>query len=311
MSNYLNIPLIWPFKMVPVLSSPGIHFDDSWAHEQIKGFEMKQRYFQKWITSETTPLQIETTSLPENLKVYNKEGAVIKQFVWTQVGIASSSAMIYRTIYDVSDITEKIIFISQKAVFGINERMWFSEPIKLGTKWPGTILFKYRNSYNSQDVAWTAEADFYMYFRCEAGIMNFDPKNDITSYVDQIKNRKTLSGYPFRVFKLFVGDVFGMPPYMVDILNRIWCCDTVYLTDKKGENERQYETMEGSAWEPNHVKGSPWMGASIDITPTGNASSNQFNDLSSAAPAIIVTYQIVAKFFGGEQKVQLEDIETE
>lgn len=310
MSNYLNIPLIWPFKMVPVSSDPGVHFDDSWSHEQIKSFEMRQRYFQKWVKSETTPLIVEATYAPENLKLYRPDGTVIKEFGWTSI-FAATEYQIYKTEFDVSDVTDKRVFLYQKAEAGIYSKEWFSEPIEIKTSWPGTLLFKYRNSYLSQGVAWTAESGLYMYFRCEAGLMNFVPKGDRTSFINQIRNTKQLSGYPYRNFKLWIGDVFGVPPYILDILNRIFCCDTVLITHKKGVMEKQYELTQGAEWEINEIKGYPWMGAGIEITPSTNVESTSFNDQVTAAPALVVTYQIIARFFGGQQLVQLEDIETE
>lgn len=310
MSNYLNIPLIWPFKMVPVAANPGIHFDDSWSHEQIKSFETRVRYFQKWVKSEKTPLQIETTSLPAGLRLFRPDGSVIKTFNWTEK-FATTAYKVYETEYDVSDVTDKIVFLEQTATFGIKTQQWFSEPIQIAESWPDTLMFKYRNSYLSQDVAWTISTDFFMYFRCEAGLIDFDPKQDRTTYIDQVRNTNTLSGYPTRNFKLSIGNVFGVPPYVVDILNRIFACDTVYISKNKGVKEKQYEATEGASWEVNRVKGFPWMGAQLEVTPSSNSTSSTFNDEVTTAPAIIVTYQIMAKFFGGEQLVQIEDIETE
>ena len=306
MPNYINIPIIWPFKMVPVSNTPGIHFDDSWTFEQRKPWQSKTKYFQKWVKTDKTKLQIESSVSPDPLLILSPTGSTIKSINWVAV-IVATGYTIYELEFDVTDKPVGKYFLYQKIEGGPIKWEFVSECIWVKDIWPETILFTYKHSYNFQDIAWTTGIE--MKFRCEAWISPLiEPKRIRTDYANQKRNVETLSSTPYRIFKLYIGGTnqdIGVPPWVIDLMNRILSCDSVDMSGKK------YQSDSGSEWEIGKTNSWSLMTASIDLSETKGQSSLQANDDVSPGKAIIVVYQVKSKFFGGEQLVQIEDSETQ
>jgi putative component of membrane protein insertase Oxa1/YidC/SpoIIIJ protein YidD len=306
-TNYINIPKIWPFKMVPVSATPGLHIDSSWWWEQKKSWQPMTRYFQPWVKADKTPLQIESSVSPDPLKILNPDRTVAKSINWVAVIVATGYS-IYELEFDVTDLTtNRKYFLYQKVEGGPIKWEFISECIWVNDSWPETIVFKYKHLYNAHGVAWTTGIE--MKFRCHAWIWNgFDPKRVRFDYVNQKRNVETMSAMPYRVFKLFVGGTsmdLGVPPFMIDILNRILSCSSI---DMGGE---KYQTESGSEWEMEKSVNWQLMKGSIDIVAANESSSVQANDEETLGAAIVVVYQIRSKFFAGENLVQVIDSETQ
>lgn len=289
--------------MVPSTATPGIHFDDDWACNQVRSWEMKRYYQQKWKKSDTTKLQIESSIAPETLKVLSKHGAVLKAFTWTAV-VTEIAYKIYETTFDISDLSEDVYYLYQRVAFGSIDWKYISEPINSKTSWPRTLLFTFKNSFNDQDVAWTATG-IEMKFRCEADIQDPDFPRDRAAYVNQTRDVYNLSGVPYNAFKLVIGDAPGVAPYIVDILNRIFCCDSIDIEGLK------YQSDEGSKWEVNRIKGYPMIGAQIDIVPAVNKTSQQSADTTPLSSGIVMAYNIETTFFGPGSLVPITDVEPQ
>jgi hypothetical protein len=297
MSNFADIPFLSPFKFVPNTSTPGMHFDDDWMYNQIKSFETKRFYYQKWQRGDATPFQVACSFLPDDLKIYNSTGSVVKSFPFT---IKAAGGTLNYSIYETADIDidnlpDGIYFVYFKANFLAVTVEAISEPIWLKDNHPNTLLFEYYNTYNDHGVIFTTGIQYK--FRCEAGIMDFQPDRERAAYTDQIHNVVTNSGTAFRTFKLFIGEAPGVAPWVFDLLNRIYVCNKVFLS-KDGTQALQYETTEGAKWDINRVKGFPLYGGSIEIIPAQNKNALQLNDLPSNQDGILLGYNIETDFFG-------------
>lgn len=303
MANHFNIPFVWPFKMVPSTATPGIHFHDDWACRQVRSWEMKRYYQQKWKKADTTKLQIESSIMPTNLKVLSKHGATVKQFTWTAV-VTEINYKVYETTFDISDLAEDVYYLYQQVTFGAIDWRYISEPINSKAAWDRTLLFEYKNSYNDQDVAWTATG-ITMKFRCEADIQNYEFPRDRAAYVNQTRDVSNLSGVPYNRAELIIGEAPGVAPYIVDILNRIFCCDYIKVSDLLIQSD------EGSKWEINRIKGYPLIGAQIDIVPAINRTSQQSADTTPLSTGIVMAYNIETAFFGPGSLVPVTDIEEQ
>lgn len=296
--NHFKIPFLSPFKFVPATSSPGVHFDDAWACEQIKSFEKQAFYKQKWVKADTTPLQVESSIAPETLKLYDSNGVVVKTFSWTEK-YAAVDYKIYETTFDVSDMAEGIYYLLQQVTIGAINWKAITEPVHVKTAWPNTMLFRYYNSYNRDDVAWTT--GLQMQFRCEAGIMDFNPEAEITDYINQSHDREIIDGVPSRSFKLYIGDERGVAPWVVDLLNRIFLCDFVAIEEK--------EYCRAGKWEIVRQKNYPLIGASMEIVPGQNLTSLEFADTTPLAPGIVMAYSFETGFFGEGPTVPIIEVE--
>ncbi|CAL7961506.1 conserved hypothetical protein [Gammaproteobacteria bacterium] len=304
--NHFKIPLCNPFKFVPITDAPGIHFDDNWFIEQIRYFEMKSFYRQKWVKSNTTKIQVESSIAPQSIKVIDRYNNQIKVFNWVAVYTAINYS-IYETTFDVTDVSEKIIFLKFGVVFeeSINWSI-LSEPIEIKTEWPGTMLFRYNNSYNKFDVAFSTGIKFY--FRCEAVIHDFYPERGGTDYINQVKDTELLEVTPSRKFKLsigcnmIVGARLGVAPWVLDIVNRILCCDIVSV-----ENMRYCAEAEAK-WEKHKQGQYPLIGGTIDIVPSFNSQSLEFADTTPLAPGLVLAYNIDTAIFAPGSIVPINEV---
>jgi len=304
MSNYLNIPFVLPFKFLPNTATPGIHFDDDWACEQIRFGQMNRFYAQKWKRAVTTKLQVTSTIPPDDLKLYDVNKAVVKSFAWTVTGIGVGNERVYECTYDVSTgvATDGYYWLYLKAELLSVKFEAISEPIYIKNDHRNVREFVYKHSMNDFGVIWTT--GITMTFMCEADIREYDFEHDRNEMVDQVHNISDLSAFPFRSAKLLIGEAPGVAPYIVDIANRVMCCDHVLfksLLIKYAEGSKK--------WDTNRAANYPLIGASIAIMPAKNNSSLQFNDEDPIAPGIVTAYSIDQGFFGTANIVHITDFE--
>jgi hypothetical protein len=302
MANHFNIPYLWPFKMVPNTTNPGYHFDDKWYCEQIRNWERKVLYEQKWNKADITPLQIESSVAPEDLAIKNKYGLTLKSIAWTAV-ITGIGYKIWQLNFDASDVADQTIFIYQKVIAGIKTWEAISEPINLKPNHVNTLKVKFRNSFNKDDIAWST--GITMLFRIECDIHELEPKKERSAMTSQLQEVVTLDATAFREFQLLIAEAPGVPRYMIDIFNRIFCCDYVQIQDK------QIESKIGSEFKITATKGYPLVGASLDVVEAKNKMSLQFADDGTTANVIIHAYNIETDFFGLGTEVPIIEVEQE
>lgn len=300
MANYSKISLHCPFKFVPATASPGIHFDDAWACEQIKPWEKPAYYKQKWQTADTTKIQCISTVAPDDLKVYDVNQSVVKSIAWTAV-LTTTTYAVYELTYDISNLPDGYYWNYQKFELLTYSAAFISECIHLKAAHKNTVLITYGHSFNDYDTIFTT--GIQMSFRVEAAIMDMEPKAERTSYANQVRDIATLYGVPYRVFKFNIGEAAGVAPWVIDLINRIFVCSYISIEG------RTYQADEGGKMEINRVKGYPLVGGSIEIVEAKNIYSIQKNDLTVLAPGIITAYNIETDFFGAATPVQITETE--
>lgn len=301
--NHLKFPYQLPFKFVP-LANTGMHFDDKLFCKQIRSFEIKAKYKQKWLKNTTTDLIIESSIAPNDLILLNNYGIEIKTFEWS-ILLNGTNYSIYKINFDVSDIAEGVYFLYQKVAGGLINWEVISEPIHIASSHEDVIRFVYKNSFNKDDVPWTLGISFT--FICEADIQDFEPDFDTIDFVDEVHDRKILYGTPFRQFQLYVGNtkngVSGVPPYMIDILSRVFTNDNVLIEEKK------YVVKAGSKFKITRVRGYPLIGASLELWEGNNLQSLEFSDTTPLPDGFIAVYDIDTGLFGPGGLLNVIDVE--
>lgn len=296
-NNYCNIPMALPFRFVKAGVDASVNFDDDWACNQIRSHQRKVYYFQKWIKSKTTKLQVESTIAPQDLKAYNVAMVVAKSFEWTAV-FDSGTYKIYECTVDMSDQPDgKYWFYHEVKDFVSIDWKWISNPIDLKAAWPNVRELRYRNTKNANGMAWTTGIECSFFVECDIPPNTLDPARDRSAYVNQIVDTSSLKGTPSRVFKFYVGDQHGVAPWVVDLLNDIFCCDTIYYEGK------QYQSTDGSKWEKTSFDTYPLMWCSIDVTDRFNRRVSQQSSTDLGEGGVIVVSQINTNFFGPDSPV--------
>jgi len=302
MSNYTNITFISPVKFYKNTSTPGIHLDDDFAYSQIKRFETKYCYKQKWQFGDETKLQITSTIAPAAVKVYTGAGLLVAgtTFAWTLVGSGGALGVnLYECTINLDALPAGFYHLYFECSLLSYSAKFVSEKIHLKTTHNNTLLFTYRNSINDFGVYFSTGVEFS--FRCEAGIMDYQPASEGKDYVDQIFNTTILSATPYDTFKLYIGEAPGVPNYVIKILNYIFACDYVNIRKDLTQDGMQFVKPIGEKWEATRVKGFPQFGWSATIQPAVNASSLQFNDNAPGlTPGIVTAYNIDTNLYSTE-----------
>lgn len=302
--NHFKLPLVSPFKFIPLNDGEqGYHFDENLSCHQIRRNQMKVKYQQKWERLDTTQLQCESSIAPNDLILYNSSFQVVKTFAWDAI-VDLLSYKVYQTTYDVTDVpTDGIYFLYQRVnLLGIDWHA-LSEPIYIKDKWKDTLKIKYKHSFNDYDVMFTTGIEFL--FRCECDIPpnEIEFKRDTTEYINQTRNIYLLNGIPYRILNFNIANEPGVAPWVIDLLNRIFCCDSLVIQNRK------FVAKPGSDIEMTKVKSYPLVGGTQDLLEAQNSYSLEFANTEPLAAGIVTAYEIETDFFGPGSIVPVTEVE--
>lgn len=300
MAYILEISFAAPFKFYPSTATPGKHFDDDWFVNRIKSFEKPCRYFGKCQKSDPVKLQVKCSFQPTfALKKCDNttEPTTSGNFTLVSTDVAAGVSVWEKNI-DMSGVAEGVYYPVVQASFLDVSFAAIAEPVVIKTTHPNTALFTFKNSLNDFGLVFSGigpgssvyQPEFV--FRCEAAILEYEPDRERAAYRDQVLDTTTLSATPGRKFKLYIGTAAGVAPWVVDILNRIFCCDYVLIDGK------QYETPDGSKWEIGRAKNYPMIGAAIELVEANNRSSMQLASEIIPGGGIQVAYDMQSDAFG-------------
>lgn len=315
-TNIFEIAYLNPLKFYASSNTPGKNFDEDWYYNRLLDWQLRVSYLQKWQTDDMIKIQAISTFTGPTLTLYSLAGYPIsgKTVTGTLINFDSAGNGIYEFNMALNDVPEGRYALVAKSSLGAASFVKLSEPIEVRATHKNTSLFTYTNTLNDFGIMFTGvDQDANPYapsftFRCEAWVLDLQPERDRTSYQDQTLNERTLYALPYRKFKLYVGTAVGVAEYVLDILNRIFCCDNVKI------NGLQFETIDGATWNINRVKGYPLVGADIDVIPAVNASSDQQNDVAGPGGGFFTAYDIYTDAFGtfnappDSNEIVLEDI---
>lgn len=266
MANRIKILDISPLRFVPKTLTLDQkyhikHFDEALHADQIRQWEEKRYYVQKFQTNDPLYWQIVSNFGPVSARLIDRSGAFV---VGATVNAVSTSYYLspevcYGCSIDLSGVTPGGYQVEMIFGSGLTETRLISEVIYVAVDFPNTACFEYRNDANEQGSIHQNGESFL--FRCEATIHSYQPASNDVSYVDEPANIVKLSSVPFDTFKLTIGDGFGVPDWLIKKVNKILGCDTVLIDGK------QFAKAEGAKWDRKSEEGNPLNGWTIDIRP--------------------------------------------
>lgn len=297
-----------PFQFIKWKSNntlqDSIHFGENLMCHHIRENQIRAIYKQKWQRSETTKLQCESSIFPDPLRIVNKYGVVLKSIPWVSV-FNAGTYNIYELIFDVTDQPDGTYFIYNNIELGGLKWEILSEPIEVAEKWSNTLSYRYKNSYNKDDVAWTTGLECL--FRCESAIDGWEPDTERTNYINQIKSQTLVDGISSDQHTLYVGDHrIGFPrvaDYIVKKLDIIFTQDHVYIHNK------QFNIKSGNGFKINRNPDYPLISATAEIVPSNNLQSVEFSDSTPLFPGIVTAYNIETGWFGPAATVPVLEVE--
>ena len=248
-----------------ILISPTnpIRFQDSLDYPFGYNGETQPCYRQKFQLGDNTSIQIRSDDeeVPDLLVYDANTGLLIDEIPFEEIPtlIVNDDQKIYRADLVFADLGEGDL------IFKIGD-VW-SNTVEVRTKHRNTILIDYRNATNDFGIIFDAFESSEMFtIRVEGLIQNFTPKNDDIIYNDQVRNATKLYGLPYNTFTLFIGaNSRGVGDYMLDIINRAFCCDMVRVDGVWYE-----KTESASEWEMYRENDFAFAGMSTEIMPARN-----------------------------------------
>lgn len=236
MANTLYIPRLNPLKFYEVSPAQFDYYltkfmDDYPYADLIMPWQERRLYQQKWQTSDSIPLQMESTFDPLQLDVINKYGQVVTSLVANQIipNKYIPGAYVYQFNQSLQAFQPGCYFF-RLTTGNLNELNMITEPQYVAASQPNTVYIQYRNSRFHGDVVF--ETGIRFNFRVEASFGPLIPGARLQAYEDQKLNPTILSARPFRTWPLVIGGSAGVPDWVADLTNLIWCCNEVSVDGK-------------------------------------------------------------------------------
>jgi hypothetical protein len=205
------------------------HFENySFEDTQQQPWAQKTHYFQKWQKNDIIKFQFESNFSAISIEVLDCKGSVKATVNALQLRANKYISGFY--VYEASISLVSLTSGRHRLRIILGDQTFLSEWMDVQDVWPNTVLLEYRNSRHHMDVFFETGITFNL--RVEGTIGRMEPGSDDTVYEDQPRNPHLLSSKPYRTFELSMGGSRGVPDWMVDKINFIWTCNTVFVDGK-------------------------------------------------------------------------------
>lgn len=250
------------------------HIDADFMGRNIPTYFEPTGYFQPYQTGDTLSAQwtgVEEYGSPATftykMHIVKCSGEIVKSVTCSKrTPVLSTGAQIWYYNVPLWDVPEgKYVVMIHKPNNGISPDFFvITEGIDVKHYHPNTVQLQYTHSKNAYGMFFE---DFQMFTLRVHGHLELSPDAEINAYDDQSKNLTLLSATPSRTWKLTIGNNGkDIPAYLVDIINRVTLCDTLYVNDVR------MTRVENSKIEIDAVEKRPLMEISLDLREYNNDS---------------------------------------
>lgn len=264
--------------------------DDYLFYDTIQPYEQHVKYNQKWLSIDTIKLQYTSNYSPITLKLFTCDAALIYSidFVTMQQDADNPGFYIRQVELPLNIFPLGSYYFEVWA--GAKSVIIQFEPFEICDSLPNTCLLEYTH-FEKFGGIWF-DSPFSPSLRLP-GIVKYDDTKSIdTIYADQEEDEEMLHSIPYRVSRLFLGASAGIPPWLKDIVSRIFGCSDVKI------DGRYYTKATGEEWQRNEVDKYPMRGYNILLRDKFNRDS-QIIDNDVVLKGIIAAGLLVSvKGFG-------------
>lgn len=294
--NIVDISILSPFQWTKEgYTNPVIYntkYGDDWQYpDTIGNWYEKVGYFQPWEFTDIVQIQVLSNYGPHQLELYDYEGNQIDTFVlaYKPSSVEITGQKVYEATIALNTYDEGTYQFKLKSGSPVLET-YISNFFSLMQKHEDTLLFEVTHDENDHEVVF--ETGIVMKLRVYGEITEFQPGSDRVVFIDQYGNVVQLSGDGFETEKLIIGDSFGVPKYMIKIINKLFLCSNVLIDGK------QWVGNQGARFEAKREELYPMTGWAFEMRPADNSGKKRFiADGSQGSPTTVV-YNIEGKGFG-------------
>lgn len=249
-------------------------FMDDWAFRRtIQPWDEKVCFKQPWLPEDDIRLQYTSNFNPITFRLYNSAGELLltKDADTLQQNVLQPTFYIRQVEIALLPYPPGYYFLTRAAA----GQLTYSEPfeiiepqdsglIELEDENP-TLLAEFSNYEPYQGIKF--QSPFEPMFRFPAILRYKNPGSKDNVYDDQLLNATMVHSVPYRVFELIIGGRYGVPPWLIDKINRMLGCSTFKL------DGRLYTKNQGATFEPVELDLYPMAGWSIELREKLNRDS--------------------------------------
>lgn len=296
MANILYIPDLNPVRFYetnPVQFSQYLTkwFDTYVYTEQIYPWQQPAFYCQKFQTSDTITIQMESSFDPLQIDLIDRYGNERATLVGNLVlpNAYIPGLFVYEFTLSLATVPEGCYHL--RLTNPMSDLNMVTEPISIKVKHPQTKLLQYRNTRFHGDVVFETGITFSL--RVEANFDNFEPGADITVYENQKNDSTLLSARPYRVWPFVVGGSKGVPDWVVDKVYLAFCCNDVRIDGRAfARNTEDAKVQFASADDY------PMRAFTMELREGINRQSKIVSPDVDTSKKLLVVYNINTRLFG-------------
>lgn len=272
------------------------HFEDYTMSERLYAWQTPADYVQPWQTTDIINLQFEASFDPITVELINNETGEVEISLPAIVGLANiyyPNTFSFEVEMSLAAVPTGTYYLKVTAGTGDDQRIYVSkfkqwisaEPFEVPT-----VLIGYSHSRFHEDVIFETGIEFQVRIPGHFGLLT--PGRQDERYRDQQLNPTVLSSRSFRQWPLVLGDEFGLPDEMVDLVNRIFGCDTIVIDNKS------FAAVDGSSFEFRDAQDYPKRGLTINVEEGINRGSKLFGVDIDPNKKLVYGIMVSRKVFG-------------
>jgi hypothetical protein len=299
--NFFTIPLINPVKFYDVDRANldkyfTKHFDDYPFDERLYDWHEPDEYVQPWQTTDIIKLQFESTFDPIIVELVDRFG-IAQITLPALVGLPNkyyANTFSFEIAMSLASVTTGCYRLKLTAgSAGPSQKVYLSgrQYITATPFTYPTLMMEYWHSRFHEDVIFETGIKFQYRLLGHLGFLS--PGRDDEKTKDQRYNPTILSSRSFRKQDVFFGDDFGLPDDVIDLLNRIWGCNNVYIDNKSfAANDGDFEYFDVT-----HQK-YPRRGVKLTVEEGINRRSAIFSVETDTTKKLVYGIVVEAKVWG-------------
>jgi hypothetical protein len=265
--------------------------DDFEFFDSIPEWEEQLDYLQPWNNTDTFPIHFMADFGPHNILVKDLDGILITTIAVPAISTSQDDPTLkifqanvscsligngeYR-FYLESGITDKLILQSNRQ--------------DICTRHKHSLLLEYFHYQYHEGVVFETGVKFR--FRVEGSNKYKTPASIGEDFEDQTLDDLTLDAKAYRIYELIIGDSYGVPPYVIDIVNLIFTCSDVKI-DGKG-----FKKPIDNKWEPNEQDGYPLKGWKTELRQSVNRNTRIYDNNDPQNSKVSIAINADSKGFG-------------
>lgn len=275
-------------------------FEDFDFPETILPWEQLTSYCQTWQLNDTINLQLQTNVGPVSFKLKkcsNDKLVDTVLFDQKQQSVSEPGLFIYEVAVPLNAYDEDCYYVELDfgGVFTLR-----SGELNFAELHENSLLIEYKHFETREDLIY--ETGFFPNVRV-LGTKRYDrsPQKS-TVYEDQVLNMTALHSQKYRKWNLVIGESYGIPDYLADMLAGVIGCSDLRIDGKN------YTVDKDSEFEPNGEDYYPMRGWSISLRERYTRGSRVYENDEPIDGQVVVMSNVSLKGFNveGDQTVIID-----